>query len=63
MTDTEITPKMVEVFFSWWVEDERLRKLTNAELVAECAKLDAADYAVVEEMMTRLDPKWFEEEA
>ena len=35
-----------------------LKTRTNAELVAECLKTDAADYLVVMEMMDRLDPGW-----
>jgi hypothetical protein len=42
-------------------ERHRLAALADAELVAECVKLDAADYPVVEEMMNRLNPTWFEE--
>ena len=44
-------------------EDDRLRGLSNAELVAECMKLDASWHPVIEEMMNRLDPEWFKYEA
>lgn len=40
---------------------ERLKVLTNRELVAECLKSPAADYDVVVEMMSRLDPGWEDE--
>lgn len=36
----------------------RLSKLSNQELVAECANSDAADYEIVMAMMDRLDPDW-----
>lgn len=39
-------------------ERERLQALTNAALVAECSKSEAADYEIVIEMMNRLDPEW-----
>ena len=41
---------------------ERLRSLSNEELVKECLLTDAADYLTVEEMMTRLWPDWAKEE-
>ncbi len=62
MNDTEVTDRILRNAGRMIAEQERLRALTNAELVAECAELDAADYPVVEEMMTRLDPNWFKEE-
>lgn len=40
------------------VESERLRQLSNQDLVREVLSTDAADYLAVEEMMNRLDPGW-----
>lgn len=37
---------------------DRLKAMTNAELVRECTKTDAADWDIVNEMMTRLHPGW-----
>ena len=46
------------------VDDKsRLEKLTNQQLVQECLQTTGTDFAVVDEMMTRLDPKWSNEEA
>jgi hypothetical protein len=53
---------MIAAAMAMMAEDERLRRLTNVELVAECLKTDAADYPVAEEMTTRLDPDWYKEE-
>lgn len=39
-------------------EAKRLKTLTNQELVAEAGNSRAADYLVVTEMMSRLDPSW-----
>ena len=35
--------------------------MTNAELVRECLKIEAADWDIVNEMMTRLHPGWQDE--
>jgi hypothetical protein len=62
MTDTPIiTDKEIEAILDMMAEQDRLRSLTNAELVAECAGMDAADYLIVEEMMDRLEPDWFKD--
>lgn len=41
-------------------EMQRLRELSNQELVQECLESDsdAADFPIVEEMMCRLHPNW-----
>ena len=61
MKEEEYQEKVLNYCLEVINEDIRLRGLTNAELVAECLQLDAADYPVVQEMMTRLDPTWSEE--
>ena len=57
-TTTKATDKELAGILDMINETNRLEKLTNAELVAECVRLDAADYLVVQEMMGRLDPHW-----
>lgn len=43
-------------------ERARLMKLTNEELVAEALSADNTDLPVINEMMDRLDPGWYEED-
>jgi hypothetical protein len=43
-------------------EKERLSKLTNEALVHECLALDVSDSPIVEEMLDRIDPGWYERE-
>ncbi len=59
----KVTERELAGIWAMLQERQRLEKLTNPELVAECLRLDAADYPVVEEMMNRLDPTWFEEKS
>jgi hypothetical protein len=42
----------------WLHNHDRIRAMTNAELVRECLGTEAADWDVVNEMMTRLHPGW-----
>ena len=56
-----VTQRELAAMLAMLEERRRLENLTDAELVAECLHLDAADYPLVEEMMTRLDPTWFEQ--
>ena len=54
--------KLAEKVLSIIAEQERLRNLTNHELVIECLNLEAADYGIVCEMMDRLYPGWENDE-
>lgn len=54
--------QMGKAVIAMLVESDRLRSLSNTELVAECAETAAADYLIVAEMMDRLDPDWAKEE-
>ena len=59
-----ITDEIAEKILDSVHEQIRLEKLTNEELVKECLlDNDLADYPIVEEMMTRLDPHWMNEMA
>ena len=42
----------------WLHNHDRIRAMSNAELVRECLGTEAADWDVVNEMMTRLHPGW-----
>lgn len=41
-------------------EHQRLKELSDKELVNECLHCEATDHPIVEEMMSRLDPQWNE---
>lgn len=60
-TATKATDKEQARMLAMLDEANRLEKLTNAELVAECNQYDAADLLIIQEMMNRLDPHWAEE--
>lgn len=57
-----VTQQELAGILAMLIERHALEMLTNAELVALCLHTDAADDPIVVEMMTRLDPTWFEEE-
>lgn len=42
-------------------EMDRLKKLSDLDLIRECMKNDAADEPVVEELMNRVRPGWLDE--
>lgn len=58
----EISDELLDRIRAGMKEIDRLRGLDNKQLVRECLNTDAADYAVVLEMMHRLYPGWEEEE-
>lgn len=49
---------LAALLFHWLHNRDRIRAMTNAELVRECLGTEAADWDVVNEMMTRLHPGW-----
>ncbi len=49
---------LVENLCHWLHHHDQLRAMSNAELVRECLKTEAADWDIVNEMMTRLHPGW-----
>ena len=53
-----LTERQTQGMLAYLEESARLQTLSNVELVSECAGSRPADYAVVEEMMSRLDPEW-----
>lgn len=57
--DETLTNKQAMGVLRYCAESERLKTLTNRELVAEALKHQETDNWIVEEMMNRLDPEWF----
>lgn len=49
---------LAENLCRWLHHRDKLRAMSNAELVRECLKTEAADWDIVNEMMTRLHPGW-----
>jgi hypothetical protein len=49
---------LAENLCQWLHNADALRAMSNAELVRECLKTGAADWDIVNEMMTRLHPGW-----
>jgi hypothetical protein len=62
MTNQPITNNALTGILATFAEQDRLRKLSNEDLVRECPSIPDTDCAVVDEMMTRLWPEWSEEE-
>lgn len=58
--ESEIRSEVLENILADFDEMARLRTLSNEELVMECLADEFTDCPVVEEMMTRLFPKWDE---
>lgn len=54
----QITDKLIECVHNL----ERLKKLSNTELVREAMHCEAADWDVVLEMMERLAPGWADQD-
>lgn len=49
---------LVKNLRAWLDHQDKIRAMTNAELVRECLKTEAADSDITNEMMTRLHPGW-----
>jgi hypothetical protein len=56
-----ITDRELAAIRAMLAQRDRLRSLTNVELVGECLNSYPVSDDILEEMMTRLDPEWFEE--
>lgn len=53
--------QMLENLSEVLIESDRLKKLSNEDLVRECIKIPETDYLIVDEMCTRLFPEWANE--
>lgn len=53
---------LAENLCNWLETHDRIKAMTNAELVRECLQTEAADWDIVNEMMTRLHPGWENEQ-
>lgn len=58
---TPLTTEAVDRILAYILEQDRLRPLSDIDLIRECMKTEAADEPAVEEMMDRLHPGWLDE--
>lgn len=58
----EITNQTLNQLLAVAEEKTRIHALTNEQLAREALSTGLCDYMLVDEMMTRLDPHWADEE-
>ncbi len=58
---SDFTPDLCENLLNLIELRAQISKMDNKQLVLEVLKTDAADFILVEEMMTRLYPEWMNE--